>query len=112
MSYYNLYNQTALNYYVKHRQRLLDLSDKEYIYNHFLVGEKINKNEQKFSLVMKELLCTDNCELINYINDKLSGKLEPKLRHLKTVTKTNGGHITYNVTQVIRENFNWSDTSW
>ena len=112
MSLYNLYNQTALNYYTKHRQRLLDLSDKEYIYDYFLVGEKINKKEQKFSLVMKELLCTENCELINYVNDKLSGSSEKKIRHLEGVTKTNGGHITYNVTQVIREDFNWSDTSW
>ena len=112
MSLYNLYNQTALNYYAKHRQRLLDLSDKEYIYDYFLVGEKINKKEQKFSLVMKELLCTENCELINYINDKLSGKLAPTTRHLEEVTKTNGGHITYNVTQVIKEQKTWDDASW
>ena len=112
MSLYNLYNQTALNYYTKHRQRLLDLSDKEYIYDYFLVGEKINKKEQKFSLVMKELLCTENCELINYVNDKLSGKLDPTTRHLEEVTKTNGGHITYNVTQVIKEQKTWDDASW
>lgn len=112
MSYYNLYNQTALNYYAKHRQRLLDLSDKEYIYNYFLIGEKINKKEQKFSLVMKELLCTDNCELINYINDKLSGKIGKKLKPLKLLEGESQEGDTYNVTQIIKENFNWSDTSW
>lgn len=78
MSIYNLENQTSLNYYAKHRANLLRLSDREYAHTYFLISEKINKKEQKFSQVMLELLCTENCELINYINDKLEGKSEVK----------------------------------
>lgn len=78
MSVYNLENQTSFNHYVKNRVKFLHLSDKEYVNKYFLIGEKVNKKEQMFSQVMLELLCTENCELINYINDKLEGKSEVK----------------------------------
>jgi hypothetical protein len=112
MSLYNLENQSAFNYYKKHRQILLDMSDKEYIYNYFLVGEKINKKEQQFSLVMKEMLCTENCELINYINDKINGKLESKIQSGLEIIKQDNKNITYNVTQVIETPMQWEDTAW
>lgn len=83
MSLYSLENQTAFNYYVKHRANLLYLSDREYANKYFLIGEKVNKKEQMFSQVMLELLCTENCELINYINDKLSGKLSVECKPIK-----------------------------
>lgn len=83
MSIYNLENQTSFNYYVKHRANLLHLSDKEYANKYFLIGEKINKKEQMFSQVMLELLCTENCELINYINNKLNGKLPVECKPVK-----------------------------
>lgn len=83
MSLYNLENNSAFNYYVKHRTNLLHLSDKEYINTYFLIGEKVNIKEQMFSQVMLELLCTENCELINYINDKLNGKLPIVQKHVK-----------------------------
>lgn len=113
MSAYSLENQSALNYYKKHRQILLDMSDKEYIYTYFLVGEKINKKEQRFSLTMKELLCTENCELINYINDKLNGKFERKpSKPLKIIEQDNYGD-TYNITQVIEKEATWTEqTQW
>ena len=110
MSVYNLEDQTALKYYKKHKEYLLDISNKEYINKYFLVGEKINKKEQQFSLIMTELLCTENCEIINYINDKLNGRLEfKKLKPLKII-KEEDQNITYNITQVIREEMNWEDT--
>ena len=115
MSVYNLEYQTALKYYKKHRETFLDLSDKEYINSHFLLGEKVNKKEQLFSAVMLELLCTDNCELLKYIDDKLQGKQEGKRTStLEEVDIDNGGNITYNVTQVIDGSMHWANdgTQW
>lgn len=114
MSVYNLEDQTALKYYKKHREYLLNISDKEHIKTYFLVGEKINKKRQQFSLVMTELLCTENCEVINYLNEKLNGKLEKRrIQNLDLVEQTNGGNITYNITQVIKEEATWeNETLW
>ena len=113
MSVYNLEDQTALKYYKKHREYLLNIADKEYIKTYFLVGEKINKKRQQFSLVMTELLCTENCEVINYLNNKLVGKIGKKLKTLKLVNSDTEEGDTYNVTQIIREEATWeNETLW
>lgn len=112
MSVYSLNTQSASNYYDKHLKNILDLSKKEYTRKYFRVGEKIDEEEQMFSSIMTEFLCTDNCELLNYINDKLEGKLEPKVRSLEMVDVDNGGNITYNITQVIRESAKWNEVDW
>jgi len=113
MSVYSLENQTAFKYYKKHRDILLDLCDKEYINSHFLLGEKVNKKEQIFSTVMLELLCTENCELLKFIDDKLQGKQEGKRTStLEEVDIDNGGNVTYNITQNINTKMEWEDTKW
>jgi hypothetical protein len=60
------------------------------------------------------MLCTENCELINFINDKLNGKLESKkLNDLQVLEKNNGGNVTYNITQVIKQEATWEgQTQW
>lgn len=113
MSVYSLDTQTPFKYYKKHRENILDLSNKEYINNYFLIGEKVNKKEQMFSMVMLELLCTENCELNKYLDDKLQGKQENKRTStLEEVDIDNGGNITYNITQVIDRNMKWESTFW
>jgi hypothetical protein len=49
-----------------------------YIYKeHFRVGEGIKDDKElKHSLIFSRILCTDNCEISNYIQDKIEGKLE------------------------------------
>ena len=112
MSVYSLEEQTPLKYYKKHREKLLKLSTKEYVNTYFLIGEKVNKKEQMFSTIMLEILCTENCELLKYLDDKLQGRQEAKVRSLEEVSVDNGGNITYNVTQIIKEEFKWNDTQW
>ena len=74
MSVYSLETQTPYKHYKKHRENILYLADKEYMYSHFFIGEKVNKKEQIFSNIMLEILCTDNCELLQFLDDKLQGK--------------------------------------
>ncbi len=110
MSVYSLETQSAFRYYAEHREKLKNFSDREYANTYFLIGEKINKREQNFSQVMVEFLCTENCELINYINDKLNGKLEPKKdKGLEFVETETGGNITYNITNVYDTEMVWGD---
>lgn len=112
MSVYSLNIQSASNYYNIHLKNILDLSKKEYIRKYFRVGEKINEEEQMFSIIMTEFLCTNNCELLNYINDKLDGKLEPKVGSLEIINAEKGGNTTYNITQIIREKSSWDEALW
>jgi hypothetical protein len=113
MSIYSLDTQTPYKYYIKHRENLLNLSDREYVNSHFLLGEKVNKKEQIFSTVMLELLCTNNCELSKFLDDKLQGRQEGKRTStLEEVDIDNGGNVTYNVTQIINNKMNWQETAW
>lgn len=113
MSVYSLDTQTPLKYYYKHRENLLNLSDKEYVNSHFLLGEKVNKKEQIFSTIMLELLCTNSCELNKFLDDYLQGRQENKRTStLEEVDIDNGGNITYNITQIIERPMTWTDTQW
>jgi hypothetical protein len=108
MSVYSLDTQTTFKYYKNHRDIFLDLCDKEYSYSHFLLGEKVNKKKQMFSAVMLELLCTENCELLKYIDDKLQGRLDKKLKPLSLITLDEpADNITIIETPMI-----WTDTQW
>lgn len=113
MSVYSLDTQTPLKHFIKHRENILFLADKEYIYSHFFMGEKVNKKEQLFSNVMLEILCTTNCELLKFIDDKLQGRQENKRTStLEEVDIDNGGNVTYNITQMINHPMIWTDTQW
>lgn len=109
MSVYSLETQSAYNYYVKHRATLLHLSDKEFVNTYFLIGEKVNKKEQMFSSTMLEFLCTENCELVNYINDKLNGKFDKKTKTIKLVDSDVEQGDTFNITQIIEDKMQWGD---
>jgi tRNA G26 N,N-dimethylase Trm1 len=109
MSVYSLSTQSASKYYDKHLKNILDLSKKEYVQKYFKVGKKINEKEQMFSNVMIEFLATENCELLNYINNKLEGRLGHVSGSLQIAPKES---INYNITQVIREKSLWEEVLW
>ena len=114
MSLYNLQEQTALKYYLDNREKLLSMSNKEYAHAYFLVGKKVNKQEQRFYTIMNELLCTENCELINYINDKINDRLDISENGVLQITPSNvrSPNIIYNITQVIKEEMEWESVQW
>lgn len=53
---------------------------------HFKVGDGADIYEMTYNRRMKKILCTDDCEIVNYLQDKLNGKLcaenKPKRRKL------------------------------
>lgn len=109
MSVYSLETQSAFRYYAEHREKLKNFSDREYANTYFLIGEKINKREQNFSQVMVEFLCTENCELINYINDKLNGKFSKKSKPIKLADNDVDYGDDINVTQIFNTEMTWED---
>lgn len=64
-----------LNYYqYEFENRLLKSVDDLKIYNRFMIGEKPNKDKIFFIKMFNKILCADNCELINFIGDKIKNK--------------------------------------
>ena len=62
-------------------------SFEQYFYNkNFRIGETANMEEMTYNRRIKNILCSDDCEVVNYMQDKLDGKLcaenKPKRRKL------------------------------
>lgn len=83
-----VYNKETLSR--KYSEKLDSLA-KRYTYRrYFRVGEEIPSDEIEHVLIMHRILCTDRCEIIDYVADIISGKLEecgikPKDKKLKTL---------------------------
>lgn len=76
------------------RQKYSDKIDylaRNYVYDrNFRIGEGVDEREVEHALLMERILCTDNCEIINYVADIISGELEncgikPRDKKLKTL---------------------------
>lgn len=57
-------------------ERLLCLSDAYYYKKKFLLGKGVDRDELNFVTQTHRALSSDNCEMIQYIADKIAGKLE------------------------------------
>ena len=90
MSTYSL-NILDSEKYQKEFEDNIIYSFEQYIYKeHFRLGNGIeNEDELKHNLILSRILCEDNCEIVNYIQDKLEGKLEisPKKKKRKKLSE-------------------------
>lgn len=66
------------SYQDKFENKLLDFAHKYQMKHRFELGEEIPVGEMKHTLVFSNLLCNLNCEMIDYIWDKIDGKLDNK----------------------------------
>lgn len=55
--------------------RLICQTDEMYVNEKFLIGEPVEDEELYHTLAFYRLLCTDSCEMTNYINDKINGDI-------------------------------------
>ena len=83
------YNQDTL--YQKVIIEMLKQADLKYANEHFKIGEKMNKTKFNHSQLFEEVLCTDECSLVNWIDRKIKGKLEK----LKIKKNTGGGKFCF-----------------
>ena len=66
MSLYNLENRTILNYYIQHKEKILNFSDKEYIFKYFSIGKKVNKKERNMRIKKRKILKLSACCLMDF----------------------------------------------
>lgn len=59
----------------KFDNKLLEMGHNYSLNRRFMIGEEVNPDEIMFVKSFHKLLCTDNCELIDYIDKKIKGKL-------------------------------------
>ncbi|HSE99899.1 MAG TPA: hypothetical protein VLA48_03300 [Nitrososphaeraceae archaeon] len=105
-------------YLEKAEKNLLQMSDAYFFDKHFKIGEGVNEDKMSFYYQMHRLLCTDDCEMIEFIQDKIEGKLEdcgvkrkPK-QTISEVMKIAEEHFEDKCCEVISDSCGWSSKEW
>lgn len=94
------------NYYNQFSKELLRQADLFYLEDKFAIETKYNEDKFLHAMLYKEMLCTDNCEIIKFINKKLRGALEGKLKivSLKALTTEYADINNYYINQGLEWN--------
>lgn len=92
---------------------LLEQADLLYLKEKFAIQSEYDKSKAFHAYLMQEVLCTDDCEIITFLNKKLEGK-DIKLRNKKEQEKT---RISEEYEQVVNNyyiynNDVWEETEW
>jgi hypothetical protein len=106
-------NQESL--FEKFAKENLRQADLYYAEKKFKVGEGMDELKALHSYILKDVLCEDDCEIVNFLYKRITGQLEcSKRRKNKSVLK----HIEDNDNITVINNyytqpFEWTETpSW
>jgi hypothetical protein len=67
---------TQENYFDKSESDLIQGADLYYLNKKFGVGNDVDKDRIRHAQLFYNILCTDECELIEWVNKKINGDLE------------------------------------
>lgn len=85
MSAYSLQILDREKYLNEFEENIIYSFDKYVYKKNFRVGKGIeDKKELKHDLIFHRILCTDNCEMIDYIQCAIEGELEKRGKTFKT----------------------------
>ena len=104
------YNQESL--YDYHSDKLLRQADLYYLKEKFAVKTEYNELETLHSYLLKDILCTDSCEIVKFIDKKVRGVLEDEdidVVDLKTMQLKHRDIINNYYTT---EQFEWETILW
>ena len=103
------YNQESL--YDYHSDKLLKQADLYYMQKKFALKTDYNELETIHSYLLQDMLCTDSCEIITFLNKKLRGALGDEnidIVDLKTMQTRYRDINNY----YVNEKFSWTDNEW
>lgn len=94
--------------------KLLKYAQDGYINEHYKVGCEANKDKVRHHQLLAEILCTDNCELIDWIFKKINGALTDKDKAIGEVQLSNLklDFNIFNINNNIIEQLNWDKVEW
>jgi hypothetical protein len=100
-------------YYDKAEEEILRSADLYYISKRFGVGEGPDKEKLRHNQLFYNILCTDECEIADWINKKINGDLEGRVNKLKMKDhKVYDFNYGYNDSDKISDCCNWGELEW
>ena len=76
MSQQQINRLSAEKYLEKAQETLKKQADLYYLEEHFRIESKYNRLKFIHAQLYRDILCTDNCEILNWVDKKLRGALE------------------------------------
>ncbi len=80
MSQQQINRKSAENYLEKAQDTLKRQADLFYLEEHFKISSKYDRNKFIHAQLYKDILCTDDCEILNWVDRKIRGKLEGEIK--------------------------------
>jgi hypothetical protein len=104
---------TQEDYFDKAESDLLKGADQYYLNKKFGIGEDVNKDKIRHAQLFYGILCTDECELIEWVNKKINGDLEgvhykPSMKDFKIYDEPYGQNDSNKITECC----DWSSLEW
>lgn len=109
----NFLTLTQENYFDKFEKDLLRYADLLYLNKKFGIGEDVDKDKVRHSQLFYNILCTDECELIEWVSKKINGDLEnidykPIIKDFKIYDMPFGTEDSCDITECC----NWAENEW
>lgn len=115
MSTYSLEILDAEKYKIEFDENIR-YSFEQYLYKkHFKVGEGIkNEKELKHDLILSRILCSDRCEIVNYIKDTIEGRLQSphKKKKKRSLLEMFEEHEHQNLYNSEDQKLYWFESKW
>lgn len=91
-----------------------DYAKKKWIFDHYRVGEEVEKDRWMNAYLMQETLCKTNCEISDYIWMKINGFIKDDYEDIEPVDINiiKMEYNVYNINNYISEQVKWSDVQW
>lgn len=121
MSTKNIDYTNRESYLEKSEEMLLSFSNAYFYKKRFLLGEGVDTDKLLFYMQMNESLCTDSCEMLDFIKKKIEGRLSKcgvkteNLNSFSSYLKATEDYLTpkyCNPSDIISECCGWSEIEW
>lgn len=99
-------------YLYEWEKELLNEIDKQYLYDHFMLGNGGDKNKIEFYQLYLDTFCIDNCELSNWIWKKINGFFEDPSINRRRYVKSLKYQPVQNITNIYGEFTDWKSVQW
>lgn len=105
-------NKISAEKYLEQAKETLSIqADLYYLDEHFRIESNFDKDKFLHAQLYKEILCTEDCEVLNWVDRKIRGKLEGKIKLSKDK------RIEVNTPDIIINNYyntenEWANISW
>lgn len=99
-------------YYNQAETTMLKQADLMYFQDKYRIGDGMDELKSMHAHLYQEALCTDNCDLLKWIQKKIAGKLETEDIKLVDLKELQTKRPDIYITNIYNTNDSWNLAEW